>query len=53
MMASLTQFHERGGGRSDTVASKSWRPGKSWHLAIFHASRTLAVIPDSMVKMAS
>ena len=46
-MTSLHQFHERGVGPSDTVAAEIMAP------AIFHASRTLSVILDSMVKMAS
>ena len=41
-MASLIQFHERGGGPSDMTGP-----------AIFHPSRTLSVILDSKVKMAS
>jgi len=50
-MTSLHQFHERGDGRSDTVAGGNHgaaeMPQKS------HPSRTLSVILDSKVKMAS
>ena len=46
-MTSLHQFHERGGGliRHSRCRNRGARN--------FHASRTLSVILDSMVKMAS
>ena len=47
-MASLHQFHERAAAASDTVAGGNYGAAET-----FHASRTLSVILDSMVKMAS
>ena len=52
-MASLHQFHERDDAVSNTVPKKIMALQESWRAPENHTSRTLSVILDSKVKMAS